>query len=241
MHRTMATLLSCALVACDKPAPAHGTVPLSATAPIAQQALCPPQAPGQSGQAVDRMREAILQGLALKPGLFVGDIGTGGGWFTVRVAAAIGKTGKVYGTDIDKQTIEALRSAPSLGEDAAPIAFTLVTGPRDAGIDALPENHLDLILMIDSLCFDGRVPHDDDVAYLRKFLRVLKPGGRLVHHMDCSCRTTVAATESLFIAAGFALEVEHLPITCAQLSTEGCPSAEAQERAKFVGVFSKGR
>ena len=234
MHWMKAILLTCALAACDKPQPVH------ARAPEVQQPLCPPQAPGTSGESVDRMRQAIFQGLALTPGLFVGDIGTGGGWFTLRVAQAVGKTGKVYGTDIDKNTIAALRGAPSAGDNAAPMRFTLVTGPRDTGIDDLPDKHLDLILMIDSLCFDGRTPRADDLAYLRKFLRVLKPGARFVHHMDCTCRTTVADTEALFVAAGFSPKVGHLPITCEQLSTEGCPSAEAQARAKFVGVFVKG-
>ena len=239
MHRNAARWLECACTAwligsgCARPATEHA----AKAAPI--QETCPIQPAGTGGQAVDRMREAIFRNLGLQPGMRVGDIGTGGGWFTLRVAQAVGRTGMVYGTDIDKNTVASLRSAPSAGENAAPMRFTLVTGPRDTGLDDLPANHLDLVLMIDSLCFDGRTPRAADLAYLSKFLRILKPGGRFVHHMDCTCRTTVPDTEALFIAAGFAPQVGHLPITCDELSTEGCPSAQAQARARFVGIFTK--
>ncbi len=205
----------------------------------ASTSLCPARVDANPGDAVDRMREAILTSLQLRPGLVVGDIGTGGGWFTTRIAKAVGKTGKVYGTDLDAKTLEDLRQAPSLGDDAATMRFTLVPGERETGLDDLPDNSLDLILMIDSLCFDQRQPNATNVAYLRKFLRLLKPGGRLVHHMDCTCETTVEQTESLFASAGFVMPKRRTQLTCAELSPQACPTAEAQTRTRFVGTFLK--
>ncbi len=235
-HRTMGALAAVMLLSqCAKTSP-----PLP-TAPLVLPPLCPPQPDAANVEAVDRMRAALLRVLALQRGMQVGDIGTGGGWFTVRVAKAIGKDGRVYGTDINAATLDGLRHAPPLGEDAAPMQFTLVTGERETGLDDVPDNSLDLLMMIDSLCFDDRVPRAANRAYLGKFLRVLKPGGRLVHHMDCTCRTTVAETEALFVASGFTEPPGHPQLTCAELSTAACPTAEAQARAQFVGVFQKAR
>ncbi len=221
--------------ACDKPR--ASVVPLQMPPPP----VCPIQTPDAAAKAVDRMREAILAELALQPGMQAGDIGTGGGWFTVRVARAVGKSGRVFGTDIDAATLEGLRNAPALGEDAAPIRLTQVTAERETGLDDLPANSLDLLLMIDSLCFDSRVPQATNIAYLQRFLRLLKPGGRLVHHMDCTCRTRVADVEALFAAAGFALPNGRKTLRCEAVSAQACPTAEAQERARFLGVFRKAR
>lgn len=212
-------------------------VPLPAPLPPAPR--CPQQSATSSLQTVDRMRHAVLKSLALLPGMSVGDIGTGGGWFTRRIAVAVGKDGKVYGTDIDATTLSALRNAPSLGDDAAPIRLSLVTSERDTGLDNLPDNSLDLILMIDSLCFDQRQPRQVEIGYLQKFLAVLRPGGRLIHHMDCTCETTVMDVTALFVDAGFKAPTIPQQLTCDELSTDACPTAQAQARAKFVGVFQK--
>src|SRR5512132_1242395 len=51
-------------------------------------------------EAKDRARklqvERVMDILGIKPGVTVADIGAGSGWFTVRAARRIGKTGKVY-------------------------------------------------------------------------------------------------------------------------------------------------
>ena len=49
--------------------------------------------------------EAVLAHLALKPGETVADIGAGSGYFTVRLARAVGPGGKVYAVDIDPQML----------------------------------------------------------------------------------------------------------------------------------------
>ncbi len=235
--RWMVVLALPVLMACQPPAPA----PQRVVQPPAPAPACVPQTPEIDGQAVDRMRAAILGLLAPQPGLRVGDVGVGGGWFAQRVAERVGNTGAVFGTDIDAATLTALRQAPPLGPQAAPLRYTLAVGEAQSGLEDLPDNSLDLLMLIDSLCFDQRLPQPTHVAYLRGLLRVLKPGGRLVHHMDCTCRTRVAQVEALFQTAGFTLPPARTELPCATLAAAACPDGEAQERARFVGVFGIAR
>jgi len=46
--------------------------------------------------------ERVVQSLAIKPGDHVADLGSGGGYFTFRLAKAVGSAGKVYAVDIDR-------------------------------------------------------------------------------------------------------------------------------------------
>ena len=47
--------------------------------------------------------DQILEKLALKPGQFIADIGSGGGYFTYRFAKAVGEKGKVYAVDTNQE------------------------------------------------------------------------------------------------------------------------------------------
>ena len=51
---------------------------------------CRHKQPGVVAPFVGRLRLAIAQQLALKPGMVVADIGFGGGWFLTPVGAALG-------------------------------------------------------------------------------------------------------------------------------------------------------
>ncbi|HWP58262.1 MAG TPA: methyltransferase domain-containing protein [Candidatus Acidoferrales bacterium] len=46
--------------------------------------------------------ERVIESLDLKPGARVADLGSGGGYFTFRLARAVGPEGKVYAVDIDE-------------------------------------------------------------------------------------------------------------------------------------------
>ena len=50
--------------------------------------------------------ERVVQTLAIQPGARVADLGAGGGYFTFRLADAVGPTGKVYAVDIDKGNLD---------------------------------------------------------------------------------------------------------------------------------------
>lgn len=190
---------------------------------------------------LDQMRERILAALELEKGMKVAEIGIGPGWFVVRVAEQIGSNGIVYGTDIDPARLEALRSRlPHIGPGQ--VELRLCRDGRDTALDDLPAGHVDLILMIDSLCFDAEYPRASNVEYLGRFLRVLRPGGRLVHHMDCRCAVTLEELASQFADAGFATRFDSFDVGPGPLTAEPdwpCRSDIEQKRHAFVGVFHK--
>jgi SAM-dependent methyltransferase len=192
---------------------------------------------------IDVMRERIFAHLGLEPGTVVADIGVGGGWFVLRVAEAVGPNGMVYGTDIDPGAITKLRQRlPDLSQSAGRVELRLCHGQRDTALDDLGDGRVDLILMIDSLCFDALEPRERNVAYLSRFLRILRPGGRLVHHMDCRCDVAPDAVVALFRDAGFSSNVEKLDVSPDPASIDAawdCRSDAERARHAFVGIFRK--
>ena len=207
---------------------------------------CSPHRASQSPDArpgpVEAMKEQVLAVVAPTPGMVVAEIGVGGGWFVVRVAEAVGPNGVVYGTDISAQALDAVRGKlPYLAPGAGRVDLRLCRDDRDTALDDLPDNHVDTVLMIDSLCF-AEHPRARNVEYLRTFLRILRPGGRLVHHMDCQCGVTVDAVVALFADAGFTANIETLDVDPDPISVEPswpCRSEVERARHAFVGVFRK--
>src|SRR5215470_10227189 len=61
--------------------------------------------------AYDRYRqpEKLIAALGLARGQRVADVGAGGGYLTVRLAAAVGAEGRVVATDIDDAALKVLR------------------------------------------------------------------------------------------------------------------------------------
>src|SRR5215470_16050481 len=61
--------------------------------------------------AYDRYRqpEKLIAALGLVRGQRVADVGAGGGYLTVRLAAAVGAEGRVVATDIDDAALKVLR------------------------------------------------------------------------------------------------------------------------------------
>jgi predicted methyltransferase len=191
---------------------------------------------------VDQLRERILAQLELRPGMAVAEIGVGGGWFVVHVAEAVGPDGIVYGTDIDPEVIASLRRRLQTDPAARNVDLRLCRDPRDTALDDLPDGRVDLILMVDSLCFDAHQPRQSNVAYLRRFLRVLRPGGRLVHHMDCRCDVSPDAVVAQFTDAGFSPRVEVAdasPDPALVGPDWPCRTDAERQRHGFVAVFRK--
>ncbi len=109
----------------------------------------------------------VIEALAPKPDAVIADIGSGTGYFAMRLANMVPK-GRVYGVDIEPDMVKYL--AERAKREKRDNVIALAGAPDDP---RLPEK-ADLILMVD-------VFHhiDDRAGYFRKLRASLKPGGRV--------------------------------------------------------------
>ena len=111
--------------------------------------------------------DEVVSALGLAPDARVADIGSGTGYFAVRLARAVPQ-GKVYGVDIEPDM------ARYLGERARREGLgnleAVLGEPGDA---KLPEA-VDLVLVVNTYHHIG-----ERVAYLRRLGEKLRPGGRV--------------------------------------------------------------
>jgi ubiquinone/menaquinone biosynthesis C-methylase UbiE len=100
----------------------------------------------------------------------VADLGAGSGYYTLRLAKAVGPMGRVYAVDIQQGMLDLLQRAVTREK------VTNVTPVLGAADDPrLPANTLDLVLMVD-VYHELSAPQ----ATLARLKEALKPGGRLV-------------------------------------------------------------
>ncbi len=114
--------------------------------------------------------DVALRVLKIPKGASVADIGAGSGYMTVKLAARVGPTGRVFANDVQPQMLELLARRLA-GKRIANV--TMVQGTADD--PKLPPSSVDLELMVD-------VYHElsQPQAMLRHLREALKPGGRLV-------------------------------------------------------------
>jgi len=112
--------------------------------------------------------DEVIRALAIGPGDRVADLGSGGGYFTFRLAKAVGPTGKVYALDVDKGLNDAL-ARRAKDEGYANIEVVLAE-PGDPRLPA----PVDLI-------FTSNTYHhlQNRSAYFANVKRYLKPAGRI--------------------------------------------------------------
>jgi ubiquinone/menaquinone biosynthesis C-methylase UbiE len=114
--------------------------------------------------------EDVMGHLELKPGETVADIGAGSGYFTVRLARAVGPGGKVYAVDIDQGMLNYVEQRA--GQEHLSNIQTVRADPDDP---KLPASSVDLIFICDTLHhISGRE------KYYPLLARSLKPEGRFV-------------------------------------------------------------
>jgi len=113
--------------------------------------------------------EAILADIGLKPALTFIDVGCGGGFFTMPAARITRKSGKVYGIDVNPDSIDELR-ALAAKENLNNLDLTV--GKAEEVV--VCEGCADIVFL-------GVVLHDfeDASKVLRNANRMLKAGGRL--------------------------------------------------------------
>lgn len=114
--------------------------------------------------------DEVMRALALRPGERVADVGAGSGYFTLRVARAVGPSGRVLAIDVNPDLLELLdRRAKEAG-------LANVTSRRVEKDDPdLPPAGIDTILMVDMFHYVK-----DRAVYARKLRAGLAPGGRIV-------------------------------------------------------------
>ncbi len=114
--------------------------------------------------------DQLVEELNLKKGQSVADIGAGTGYFTRRLASAVGPKGTVYAVDIQTEMLKLLKkNLEEAGIEHVKTIHGTVTDPK------LPKATLDLVLLVD-------VYHEFSHPYemLKSIWTALKPGGRVV-------------------------------------------------------------
>lgn len=114
--------------------------------------------------------EKVMQAVGVRPGMVVGEIGAGSGYFTFWLARGVGEGGKVYANDIDRGGLARIERRMA-DDKVANIETVLgtVDDPR------LPRASLDMVFMVNSF-------HDLErpVELLANLLPALKPGATVV-------------------------------------------------------------
>ncbi len=91
----------------------------------------------------EQPEKAIAQ-LNLKPGMLVGDVGAGTGFYSIRIAKIIAPSGVVYANDIQPGMLERLRA-----HAAAQRVTNIVAVLGTQSDPKLPTGKLDLVLLVD--------------------------------------------------------------------------------------------
>ena len=117
----------------------------------------------------EEMPNRLIEMLKLKEGDVVADIGVGTGYIARRISPKIGKTGIVYGVEIQQEMLDIL------AEKMAEEGITNIKGILGTITDPkLPPNSVDLVIMVD-------VYHEFSHPYemMQNICRGLKTGGRV--------------------------------------------------------------
>ena len=114
--------------------------------------------------------QTVMQLAEIKPGMTVADIGAGEGYYTVRLAEAVGRRGRVLAQDIDRRALQRLgRRVERERLDNVSIRLGREADPK------LPENSFDRIFMV-------HMYHEiaDPYAFLWRMWPALREGGQVV-------------------------------------------------------------
>ena len=114
--------------------------------------------------------DQILEKLALKPGQFIADIGSGGGYFTYRFAKAVGEKGKVYAVDTNQEFLTFIKKQAT-EQELKNIVTLLATS-----------EHPDLQKHMFDYIFFRNVTHHLPyrINYFKSLSKALKPSGKIV-------------------------------------------------------------
>jgi ubiquinone/menaquinone biosynthesis C-methylase UbiE len=125
----------------------------------------------EQGRAGWQKPDQVVSALGLKPGQTACDVGAGPGYFSLRLARAVGKTGRVFAVDVEPVILDALRDR--VGQTGLTNVTPVLALPHDP---LIPPGSCDLILIVNTY---HHFP--DGPSYLRRLIAALKPGGRIAN------------------------------------------------------------
>jgi arsenite methyltransferase len=158
------------------------------------------------GRDREQQPERVVASLGLTAGQRVADLGSGSGYFTFRLAAAVAPGGVVYAVDTDADMLAMVE------ERAAPAGTTVIPVASNGDALELPDP-VDLIFVSHSF---HHLP--DPGAYLRSARTQLTPAGRVAivearpkgfFHRFFGHATDPAEVRSRMSAAGYQLVAVH--------------------------------
>jgi ubiquinone/menaquinone biosynthesis C-methylase UbiE len=113
--------------------------------------------------------DEIVRALALRAGAAVADLGAGTGYFSKRLAAAVGSDGVVFAVDVEPNLVVHLRERAEREKTANVVPILASpSNPR------LPPGSCDVVLVVDTYHHI-----DDRLTYFRNLRRVLRANGRV--------------------------------------------------------------
>lgn len=152
-----------------------------------------------------------IQVLTLAPGSRVADFGAGSGAYTLALAQMVGRDGKVYAVEVQKELAEKL--AAQAIENGLSNVETIWGDIDRVGGSKIVENSLDAVV-ISNVLFQS----EDKTALAKEAFRVLKSGAKALvidwsasfNGMGPSSAELVTATQgkAIFIEAGFVFITE---------------------------------
>ncbi|MEN6559417.1 MAG: class I SAM-dependent methyltransferase [Acidobacteriota bacterium] len=141
--------------------------------PVILSSLIASSGPAQSPNAARdglEQPEKVMEVTGVKPGMVIGEIGAGQGYFTFWLSHGVGESGKVYANDIDGSALAAIERRRE-SEKVSNIETVLgtVADPR------FPSASLDMVFMVNAF-------HDLErpVELLANLLPALKTGATVV-------------------------------------------------------------
>ena len=124
---------------------------------------------GTGGYPYRKKSDYVLKELDLKPGDVVVDIGAGDGWWTERMAKAVGTEGVIHASEVVQKMVDKMKEKFADVPQVKPYL-----SPTDD--TAMPENSCDLAFLSKTYHHLNKGGHVD---YLRHLRKVVKRTGRL--------------------------------------------------------------
>jgi arsenite methyltransferase len=113
--------------------------------------------------------DKVITDLHLRPGSVIADVGCGSGYFTYRLANAVGASGKVYAVDINASALASINQ--TVNHDSITNITTVLSGNTDTKLDT---GSLDAVFFCNVF---HEVPKDVRPGLIQDTVRALKPGG----------------------------------------------------------------